>query len=132
MGNTKPRIVVADDHPAMLDAVSHLLQGNGYTVLAAVKNGESAVQSVIDLDPDLVVLDISMPGMDGLAAGRAIRRTESTAKLLFCTIQSGTEYIEAISALGAGYVLKSRLYTDLLPAISGLLAKESPAQIVEV
>ena len=132
MGNAKPRVIVADDHPAMLDAVSHLLQRNDYTVIAAVEDGEKAVQSVSALDPDVVVLDISMPRMDGLAAGHAIRRSKPNSRLLFLTIQSDAEYVEAARALGAGYVLKSRLYSDLLPAVAELLAKESPAQTVAV
>jgi len=128
MRDSKPRVVVADDHPGMLDAVMNLLQCNGYNVIAAVRDGESALHAVIDFDPDLTVLDISMPRMDGLAAGQAIRRRGLKTKIIFLTIQSGPEYVEAARALDAGYVVKSQLYSDLLPTMADWLAKDIPAR----
>ena len=108
----KPRIVVADDHQAMRDMIVELLRRNGFDVVAEVQDGNEAVHAVIDLAPDLVILDISMPHVNGLAAGREIRRAGLRTKILFLTIQSGPEYVEVACGLGAAYVAKSHLYSD--------------------
>ena len=126
MRNLKPRVVVADDHPDVLAAVVQLLISNDCDVVAAVQDGDDAVHRAIDLTPDVIVLDISMPRMNGLAAGREIRRIGLSLKIVFLTIQSEPEFVER--TLGAAYVLKSRLHSDLLPAIAEMLGERFPSR----
>jgi len=75
------------------------------------------------LQPDLIVLDISMPGLTGIEAAQELREAKSTAKLIFLTVHERVEFVRACLAEGAlGYVVKSRLAVDLLPAIREVLA----------
>jgi len=117
----KPRVIVADDHHAMLEEMSRLLKGD-FEVVAAVTNGALAVQNVADLKPDAVVLDIHMPGMDGIEAARNLMRLGSSAKIIFLTIEIDPEYVELATTMGVSYVVKTRLYHDLIIAIKEALA----------
>ena len=114
-------VVLADDHRAMLTAVRTLLQPR-FNVLAAVENGLLAVEAVAKFKPELAVLDIAMPQMSGIAAAHEIRSLGLPTKIVFLTIQADPEYIQAAQDLGAGYVLKSRMHSDLLLAIGETLA----------
>lgn len=117
----KPRIVVADDHPAMLEEMSWFLAGE-FEVVAAVANGAQAIQKVSDLKPDAVVLDIHMPKMDGIEAASKLMRLGSSAKVIFLTIETDPEYVQLATVMGVSYVVKSRLYHDLITAIKETLA----------
>ena len=120
-GTNKPRIVLADDHQLMLDKIAHLLQRD-FEIVAIVQTGRMAVQAVTELKPDVVVLDIAMPELGGIEAAREIRKIGSSARIVFLSIQDDPEYIEAASAMGIGYVLKSRMRSDLAEAIREALA----------
>lgn len=113
----KLRFVIADDQHEVLDAVSSVLEEQ-FDIVATARSGESAIEAATRLNPDLVVLDISMPGMSGLEAASRLRESGSKAKVIFLTVHDDPDYVEAAFAAGGlGYVLKSRLGTDLLPAI---------------
>jgi DNA-binding NarL/FixJ family response regulator len=117
------RVLLADDQPEMLQEISQLLDGE-FSIVAAVEDGEQVVEAVQRLDPDLLVLDISMPVLSGLEAAARLKLKESAcrAKLVFVTVHQDPDYVEAAFAVGAlGYVLKSRLAVDLLPAIRAAL-----------
>jgi len=114
-------VVLADDHRAMLTEVRSLLQPR-FNVLAAVEDGLLAVDAVSKFRPEIAVLDIAMPGISGIRAAHEIRRQEPGTKIVFLTIQMDPEYIQAAQDLGAGYVLKSRMHSDLLLAIDEALA----------
>jgi DNA-binding NarL/FixJ family response regulator len=120
----KPCIVVADDYPAMLDTVAGLLRRNDCDVVAAVEDGALAVQAAVEFRPDVVILDISMPRLNGIAAGLEIKKRGLPSKIIFLTVQSDAEFVEAARSIGAGFVLKGRLYSDLLPAVEELLVDE--------
>lgn len=105
----------------MLTEVRSLLQPR-FNVLAAVENGLLAVDAVSKFRPEIAVLDIAMPGISGIQAAHEIRRQEPGTKIVFLTIQMDPEYIQAAQDLGAGYVLKSRMRSDLLLAIDEALA----------
>jgi len=114
---------VADDQQAVLEAISRLLDGK-FDVVAAVQDGECAVEAVSRLNPDLLLLDISMPVLSGIEAAARLKlsQTPCRAKLIFVTVHEDTDYVEAAFAVGArGYVLKQRLAVDLLPAIREVL-----------
>jgi DNA-binding NarL/FixJ family response regulator len=115
------RVLLADDHIRVLDAVQMLL-GPDYDVVARVSNGHMALEGARDLGPDIVILDIEMPEMDGIRAAQEIRRLGLRARILFLTVHSDEDYIAAARTLGNGYVLKSRMATDLHHAIQEAMA----------
>jgi DNA-binding NarL/FixJ family response regulator len=118
---TKTTVVLADDNRAMREAAATFLQ-NGFDVVATVANGALAVRTVEDLQPDIVVLDIAMPVMGGMEAAREIRRMGLSTRIIFLSIQQDRDYIDAAVEMGASYVLKSRMKSDLLMAIDETLA----------
>lgn len=105
----------------MLQEVSSFLQAH-FPILATVSNGVSAVQTVADLRPDIVVLDISMPVMGGIEAARRIKGMGLSTNVIFLSIQRDHDYVEAAAEMGASYVLKSLMKSDLLTAINETLA----------
>jgi two-component system response regulator DesR len=117
----KKRIVIADDHGPMLEEMSRLLRSE-FEIVAAVSNGAWAVKTVVEMDPDAVVLDIHMPQLGGIEAAQELRRSGSTTKIVFLTIETDPEYIEMATAMGASYVIKSRIRGVVLPAKTGHLS----------
>ena len=122
---SRPRVLVADDHRAMLDSLVGLLSGE-FEVVATVSDGLSAVAKAALLEPDLIVLDIAMPGLNGIAVAARLKESGSTAKVVFVTNLHDREFVQESLALGdIGFVVKDRLVADLLPAIRKVLAGES-------
>ena len=122
---SRPRVLVADDHRAMLDSLVRLLSGE-FEVVATVSDGLSAVTAAARLEPDLLVLDIAMPGLNGIAAAARLKESGSTAKVVFVTNLHDREFVQESLALGeVGFVVKDRLVADLLPAIRTVLAGQS-------
>ena len=94
-----------------------------FEVIATAGDGLLALEAVARLSPEVVVLDIAMPGLDGIHTARQLRRSGCKAKIVFLTVQDDEDYISAALATGAnGYVLKSRMQSDLIPAIREALA----------
>jgi two-component system response regulator DegU len=114
------RIVVADDHQQVLAEVVRLLQ-NEFDIVAAVGDGVSAVQSVADLKPNVVVLDIEMPLLNGFEVAQQINHMERPTKIVFFSIHEDSDYIEHAKTMGASYVFKSRMTSDLSLAINETL-----------
>jgi DNA-binding NarL/FixJ family response regulator len=120
----RPRVLVADDHRAMLESLVGLLSRD-FDVVAAVPDGLSAVTEAEQLDPDLLVLDIAMPGLNGIAAAARLRDHGSKARVVFVTNMRDREFLQEALALGdVGFVVKDRLVADLLPAIRSVVAGE--------
>jgi DNA-binding NarL/FixJ family response regulator len=118
----RPRLLVADDHRAMLDSLIGLLASE-FDVVAAVADGLAVVAAADRFEPDLLVLDIAMPGLSGIAAAAQLKASGSTAKLVFVTNLDNREFREGSLALGnVGFVVKDRLVADLLPAVRSVLA----------
>jgi len=112
-----PRIVLADDKREVLRTVTVVL-GSRFNVVGTAENGRDAVNLVINLFPDVVVLDISMPIMNGIQAALRLKALHSPARVVFLTVQADPDFVEAALSAGAlGYVLKESLATDLAPAI---------------
>lgn len=119
---TRPRILLADAHPPMLERVASLLQP-AYEVVGTVSDGRALVTEAERLQPDVIVLDITIPILTGIEAVRKLREAGSRARLVFLTVHQEAEFVrECFAEGGLGYVTKSRLVTDLIPAIKEALA----------
>jgi len=114
---TPTRVLIVDDNEAILSRVASVL--TPYCVVAGVaRGGRAALEAAETLQPDVIVLDISMPDMNGLEVARALHDSGSKAAVVFLTVQNEEEIIHAASATGAlGYVAKPRLISDLMFAV---------------
>lgn len=119
---TLKRVLVADDLTPVLGAVAELLRGT-FEVVGTVSDGRAALEAVLALDPDLAVLDISMPCMSGIDVARELLRRGSKSRIVFLTVHEDTDILETcLSAGGLGYVVKVYMDTDLIPAMKEALA----------
>jgi DNA-binding NarL/FixJ family response regulator len=119
------RALVADDHQAMLDQLVRLLSQE-LDVVAAVQDGAAAVNAAARVHPDVLVLDIAMPILSGIAAAGQLKAHGSTASVVFVTMQRDRELVQGAVAQGIiGFVAKDRLFSDLMPAIRSVVAGES-------
>jgi DNA-binding NarL/FixJ family response regulator len=116
----KPRVVVADDSSRILAAVKKLLSSQ-FDIVDCVLNGEQAVEAVVRLQPDLVVLDVVMPQLDGIQAARRLKELVATSKIVFLTGIEDPDYIKTALDLGHGFVFKSCMRKDLALAITAAL-----------
>ena len=117
----RPRILLADDNPEVLSRVVEILTPR-YEVAGSVANGCDLVSETVRTDPDLIVLDFTLPVKDGIQAAREIRQLGLRAKLIFLTTETQGLSVLACLANGAqGYVLKSRMTTHLGLAIETVL-----------
>jgi len=125
------RVVLADDHHAVLTEVRQEL-GEEFEVVAAVGDGGQAVEAVRRLDPDVLILDISMPVLNGLQVASRLKADNCRTKIVFLTIHEDPDFFKAALVTGAaGYVTKSRL-CDLVPAIrEALLGRTFVSQSVK-
>jgi len=112
-----PRILLAEDRQDMLQAIN-LALGNEFSVIGAVRDGRDAVELTNILHPDVLVLDISMPVVNGIEAAYCLKNLGSQARIIFLSIYSDQEFVEVALSTGAvGYVVKTSITTDLVPAI---------------
>jgi DNA-binding NarL/FixJ family response regulator len=118
----KPTVVVADDHLGNLERVCETLRTD-FEVLAQVQDGLAALHTAMELQPDILILDFSMPKMDGIQTARELRKRNFRSAILFLTIHADDDYMEVLSELRAGYVSKVRMQTNLVPAIRAELRK---------
>ena|GEM_PF-398490 len=117
-GLSKLRVLLADDNTQVLDYVRELLAANGCEVIGTATDGQSAVDAAAQLMPDILVLDISMPILNGIRAARRVLEDNRSIKILFLTAHRDPETCRAALETGAScYVLKPRLASDLIPAI---------------
>jgi DNA-binding NarL/FixJ family response regulator len=112
------RVVLADDHVVVRQGLKSLLEREGFQVVAEASDGQEALGHVQSLQPDIAVIDISMPIRNGLDAARDIARLSPKTKTILLTQHDEDEYIsEALDAGMRGYVLKSQASSDLIQAI---------------
>jgi DNA-binding NarL/FixJ family response regulator len=122
---TRARILLADDHKAMLERVRALLEPD-FEVVGAVDDGQALVDAARELNPDVLVVDISMPGLNGIEAIRQIVQSGGRAKIIFLTVHEDPDMVPLCFRAGAsGFVIKSRLASDLIPAIKLVMSNHS-------
>ena len=119
------RVLLADDHSLVLDGIQRVLEGH-CDLVGSVSDGKALVEAASRLVPDVVVLDVSMPTLNGIDAAREIRKAFPTIKLVFLSMHSNTIYLrKALEAGGSAYVLKSGASEELLTAISAAMKGNS-------
>jgi two-component system response regulator NreC len=112
------RIVLADDHVLVRQGLKSLLEREGFQVVAEASDGQEALRHVKSLQPEIAVMDISMPTLNGLNAAREVRRASPKTKTILLTQHDESQYIrDALEAGVKGYVLKSQVASDLVLAI---------------
>src|SRR5580700_2166873 len=110
---TRIRVLLADDHEDFLRKLRGELDPE-FEIVGTAENGEDAVDAVCRLDPDVLVIDMAMPVMDGLQATERLRDANCRTKIVFLTIHEQSDYVAAAFSAGAsGYVTKRHLGTDL-------------------
>jgi DNA-binding NarL/FixJ family response regulator len=118
---SRPRVLLVDDLTQVHVKVAELLQDD-FEIVGFAYDGEKAIEAATTLDPDVLILDISMPLLNGIQVASRLRETNCKAKIIFFTVHDDQDYVEAVFSIGAlGYVLKSRLSLDLIPAIQEAL-----------
>lgn len=113
----KTRVLLADDHKIFLEGLRAILEPE-FDIVGAVEDGRTLVTEAKRLSPDVVVADISMPGLNGIDAARQIRETDDHAKIVFLTMHSQVSYAASAFEAGAsGFVLKHSAPQELITAI---------------
>ncbi|WP_423929052.1 response regulator [Candidatus Palauibacter sp.] len=116
------RVLLVDDHPVVRAGLKALLETTeGVEVVGEASSGEEAVEKARTLEPDIVIMDLAMPGMDGVQATRRITELGLGAKVLVVTIHDEDEYlVPALNAGAAGFLNKSAADTDLVGAVEAV------------
>lgn len=118
---SRPCVLLADDHRLMLEGLQKILRGHA-EVVGAVEDGRALLEEADKVDFDVVLLDISMPVMNGLEAGRKLMARAPESKIIFLTMHADPVYVsEAFRAGGRGYVLKRSAGTELIQAIHAVM-----------
>jgi two-component system response regulator DegU len=121
--NRRARVVLADDHALMRDGLARSLEKLGYEVVAEVADGRSAVAKAEEMAPDLALMDVSMPVMDGLSAARTIHLRMPNLPIVMLSMHDEPEFLEEARAAGAiGYVTKDCTVEELAQALVAALA----------
>lgn len=118
----KPRVLLADDHTFVLEGFKKLLEEH-CELVGSVEDGRALIEAAVELQPDLVILDISMPRLNGIEAAKKIKKQLAQVKLIFVTMHADTAYVnEAFRAGGAGYLLKRSAATELMQAVQSVMS----------
>ena len=115
------RIFIVDDYQAARTTIRSLLEWHRFDVCGEASNGTQAIEQVRRLKPDVVVLDINMPGMNGVQAAYQIRQIAASTKIVFLTVHQAPEFVSAMHTLGDAFVSKSSAGTELIPALNRLV-----------
>jgi DNA-binding NarL/FixJ family response regulator len=123
------KVFIVDDDPEFRRFLREFLSDQpGLKIVGEAADGKQALEKVKKIKPDLVLLDIRMPGMDGFSASRLLKRIMPDLQIIILTIFDDLEYQESVVENGAfGYIVKSNLTRDLMPAIRAALKNENKA-----
>jgi DNA-binding NarL/FixJ family response regulator len=127
MADTPIRVLVVDDHAVVREGIRHILEGEpGFAVVAEAGNGVEAVRLAEAHRPDVVVLDVTMPGESGLRVAPRLRAAVPEARILFLSMHDNPEYVREGTRAGAhGYMLKDSAAAELRAAVRAVHAGES-------
>ena len=117
---SRPTIVLAEDHPNVAEQLRRVLAG-AFDVVAVVGHGEALVKAALRFKPDIVVTDISMPGMDGLKAAQEILVHLPSVGIVFVTVHDDRALARKALLVGLGYVLKTSAGEELVDAVNAAL-----------
>jgi DNA-binding NarL/FixJ family response regulator len=116
--------LVAEDHAAVRSSVVRLLSKN-YDVIGTVSDGRALLDAVNTMEPDVLVVDLSLPVMTGIEAASILKKMHCASKIVFLTVHNDPDFVRAAYDAGAlGYVLKQQMTTDLPEAIEKAFAGE--------
>ena len=116
------QVLIADDHPLIRQGLRTLLEQHGFTVVAEASDGREATQLAQELEPDVAVLDLAMPLLNGLDAAREITRASRRTKTIVVTVHTADQFVLAALQAGIrGYVLKSQATAELVQAIQEVM-----------
>ncbi|HEY6263569.1 MAG TPA: response regulator transcription factor [Candidatus Acidoferrum sp.] len=120
-------VLVVEDFAAFRQFITTTLASmSGLQVIGEVSDGVEAVQKALDLQPDLILLDIGLPSLDGIEAARRIRKLAPVSKIIFVTQESSVDVVQVAADLGAnGYVVKAQAGRDLVAAVEAVLSGKS-------
>src|SRR5262249_35813498 len=119
---TKPRIVLADDHTIVMQGLRALLEPE-FQIIGSVADGRAAVKAAASMKPDVMVLDVSLPLLNGVDAAKQIRKQAPNVKIVFLTMHTEFGYVqEAFEAGASAYVIKQSASDDLQQAIRHVLS----------
>ena len=117
----RARILLADDHKEIRDRAVRLLEPE-FEVVGTVADGNALLKAAAQMKPDVCVIDISMPLLNGIEAAIKLRENGSKARIVFLTVNEDSDFVRAALRTGAlGYVVKSRMASDLCAAINGAI-----------
>jgi DNA-binding NarL/FixJ family response regulator len=126
------RLLLADDHTMLRDALRRAMEGAGFDVVGEAADGEEAVRLAADLEPDVVLMDVSMPVLDGVEATRQIHRDHPDVSVLMLTMHADAEVVtRALSAGAVGYMVKDASMNEVVEAVR-LAANGDTALSVEL
>jgi DNA-binding NarL/FixJ family response regulator len=118
----KPRVLLADDHTFVLEGFKKLLEEQ-CDLVGSVEDGRALVEAAVKLQPDLVILDISMPRLNGIEAAKKLKKQLPGVKLIFVTMHADSAYVnEAFKAGASGYLLKRSAATELVQAVQSAMS----------
>jgi DNA-binding NarL/FixJ family response regulator len=116
-GSNHLRVLVADDHERVLQRTASLLEPH-FEVVGTATNGKMLVKEALRLQPDVIVSDVLMPGLNGIDAARELRKLGCKAAIVFLSVYEAADFVNACVSEGAlGYVTKARMGVDLVHAI---------------
>lgn len=128
------RILLVDDSQEFLDSIANLLSLHpSLQVIGSAQSACAGLEQVEQLQPDLVLMDLAMPGMNGIEATRWLKARAVSCKVVILTLHDHTEYREAAKAAGAdGFISKSEIATQIRPLIQALFQTSEISEISEV
>jgi DNA-binding NarL/FixJ family response regulator len=123
------RILLADDHAVVLEGLRRILDRPDFEIVGEARDGVAMLQAAAELRPEIIIVDVTMPEMNGIEAARELRKLDHTTKFVFLSMHSEAAYARAALAVGASaYVLKSSAAEELVGAIDAVL-RDSPQAV---
>jgi DNA-binding NarL/FixJ family response regulator len=114
------RILIVDDHLITRTSIRRLLDGHPFRICGEARDGKEAIEKVVELKPDIILLDINMPVMDGIRAAHEIRLISPETRIIFLTIHDVPAFRSATERLSDAFVSKHKADTELIPVLNRL------------